>query len=146
MGRVAIGVEYDGTAYHGWQRQPHSCSVQQALQQALSRIADAPVELTCAGRTDAGVHARAQVAHFDTEAQRSERAWQFGVNSVLPSSINVRWVHPVTEQFHARFSACAAPTAIWCSTGPRDRRWPQAAPWSSIRRFRPTSCRRRRIP
>ncbi len=105
MGRVAIGVEYDGTAYHGWQRQPHSTSVQETLQAALGRIADAPVDLTCAGRTDAGVHARAQVAHFDTAAQRSVRAWLFGANSVLPPSVNLRWVQPVPEQFHARYAA-----------------------------------------
>jgi tRNA pseudouridine38-40 synthase len=105
MGRVAIGVEYEGSAYHGWQRQPHSRSIQEALQEALGRIANAPVELICAGRTDAGVHARGQVAHFDTEVERSARAWQFGVNSLLPPAINVRWVHPVTEQFHARYSA-----------------------------------------
>jgi tRNA pseudouridine38-40 synthase len=105
MGRVAIGVEYDGAAYHGWQRQPHSPSVQEALQGALGQIANEPIELTCAGRTDAGVHARAQVAHFDTGAQRSARAWLFGANSVLPPSINLRWVAPVTEQFHARYAA-----------------------------------------
>ncbi len=105
MGRVAIGVEYDGSAYHGWQRQPHSHSIQETLQDALGRIANAPVELTCAGRTDAGVHARGQVAHFDTEAPRSARAWQFGVNSLLPASINVRWVYPVSELFHARYAA-----------------------------------------
>lgn len=105
MGRVAIGVEYDGAAYHGWQRQPHSASVQEALQAALSRIANVPVELTCAGRTDAGVHARVQVAHFDTEAVRTPRAWLFGANSVLPPAINLRWVQPVPEQFHARYSA-----------------------------------------
>jgi tRNA pseudouridine38-40 synthase len=75
------------------------------LQAALGRIANEPVELTCAGRTDAGVHARAQVAHFDTAAQRTARAWLFGANSVLPPSINLRWVQPVTEQFHARYAA-----------------------------------------
>jgi tRNA pseudouridine38-40 synthase len=105
MGRVAIGVEYEGTGYHGWQRQPHSRSVQQTLQTALSRIADAPVELTCAGRTDSGVHARGQVAHFDSDAQRSPRAWLLGVNSLLPASVNVRWVHLVAPHFHARYAA-----------------------------------------
>jgi tRNA pseudouridine38-40 synthase len=105
MGRVAIGVEYDGSAYHGWQRQPHCNSVQETLQAALGRIANEPVELTCAGRTDAGVHARAQVAHFDSSAQRSARGWLFGVNSLLPPSINLRWVQPVTDQFHARYAA-----------------------------------------
>ncbi len=105
MGRLAIGVEYDGAAYHGWQRQPHSTSVQQTVQEALGRIADAPVELVCAGRTDTGVHARAQVVHFDTEAERSPRSWLFGANSLLPPSINLRWVQPVPDYFHARFDA-----------------------------------------
>jgi tRNA pseudouridine38-40 synthase len=105
MGRVAIGVEYDGSPYHGWQRQPHCASIQEVLEAALSRIADAPIELTCAGRTDAGVHARAQVAHFDTKAERSARAWLFGANSVLPPSVNLCWVQPVPDHFHARFGA-----------------------------------------
>ena len=105
MGRIAIGVEYDGAAFHGWQQQPHSSSVQETLQVALSRVADAPVEVTAAGRTDAGVHARAQVAHFDTAAARSPRAWLLGVNSALPATINLRWVVPVSDDFHARFRA-----------------------------------------
>jgi tRNA pseudouridine38-40 synthase len=105
MGRVAIGIEYDGAAYHGWQRQPHSASVQETVQKALGQVAGVPVELTCAGRTDAGVHARGQVAHFDSDVERSPRAWLFGVNSLLPASVNLRWVQPVTEQFHARYGA-----------------------------------------
>ena len=105
MGRIAIGVEYDGAGFHGWQQQPHSPSVQETLQQALSRVADAPVELTAAGRTDTGVHARAQVAHFDTDAVRSPRSWLLGANSLLPASISLRWVMPVADQFHARFGA-----------------------------------------
>ena len=123
MGRVAIGVEYDGAAYHGWQRQPHSTSVQETLQAALSQVADAPVELTCAGRTDAGVHARAQVAHFDTEADRSPRAWLLGVNSLLPASVNLRWVQPVTDQFHARYGALRRGYRYLVSIGTRARRW-----------------------
>ena len=105
MGRIAVGIEYDGAAFHVWQRQPHAGSVQETVEGALSRVADCPVELICAGRTDAGVHARAQVAHFDTQAQRSERAWLLGANSELPATVNLRWVVPVAEQFHARFSA-----------------------------------------
>jgi tRNA pseudouridine38-40 synthase len=105
MGRIAIGVEYDGTPFHGWQQQPHSASIQETLQDALSRVADAPVELTAAGRTDTGVHARAQVAHFDTDAVRNPRSWLFGTNSLLPASISLRWVVPVTDDFHARFGA-----------------------------------------
>jgi tRNA pseudouridine38-40 synthase len=105
MGRIAIGVEYDGAGFHGWQLQPHSPSVQEALQRALGRVANAPVELTAAGRTDAGVHARAQVAHFDTGAQRSARSWLLGTNSLLPAGVNLRWVAPVADHFHARFGA-----------------------------------------
>ena len=105
MGRIAIGVEYDGAGFHGWQQQPHSTSVQETLQAALSRVADAPVELTCAGRTDTGVHARAQVAHFDSVAVRSPRAWLLGVNSALPATISLRWAVPVAGSFHARFGA-----------------------------------------
>ena len=126
MGRVAIGVEYDGAAYHGWQRQPHSTSVQEALQAALGRIADEPVELTCAGRTDAGVHARAQVAHFDTEAQRSARAWLFGRQQRAcrrPSTC--AGCSRSRSNFMRATRRCAAPTATWCSIGPRARLWPQ---------------------
>ena len=105
MSRVAVGIEYDGAAFHGWQRQPHANSVQETVEAALSRVADSPVELTCAGRTDAGVHARAQVAHFDTGADRLPRAWLLGANSALPPEVNLRWVFPVPDQFHARFGA-----------------------------------------
>jgi len=105
--RIAIGIEYDGSAYNGWQRQRHGRGVQEALEQALARVADEPVEATCAGRTDAGVHATGQVAHFDTAAQRSERSWLLGVNSNLPDDICLTWVRPVGDDFHARFSATA---------------------------------------
>lgn len=105
MRRLAVGIEYDGSAYSGWQLQRHAPSVQAVLEQALGRVADAPVSLTCAGRTDAGVHARAQVAHFDTEAERSLRAWLLGGNSYLPADISLRWASLVSEDFHARYSA-----------------------------------------
>jgi len=105
MGRIAIGIEYDGAAFHGWQRQPHSSSVQQVLEEALGSIAASEVTLTCAGRTDAGVHARAQVAHFDTMAERNPRAWLLGTNAALPPAVNMRWVQPVADGFHARFGA-----------------------------------------
>jgi len=105
--RVAIGIEYDGSAYSGWQKQSHADSVQERVEQALSRVADHPVELVCAGRTDAGVHAFNQVAHFDTEAIRTERSWVLGANSHLPADINLNWARPMPEDFHARFSAVA---------------------------------------
>jgi tRNA pseudouridine38-40 synthase len=105
--RLAVGIEYDGGAYCGWQQQDDAPSVQAALEQALSRVADEPISLICAGRTDAGVHARAQVAHFDTQAVRGARAWLLGANSHLPRDLSLRWTQAVPEDFHARFSALA---------------------------------------
>ncbi len=109
--RIALGIEYDGSRYHGWQAQVNAHkklpTVQGLLQTALSRIADHPVELYCAGRTDAGVHATGQVVHFDTEAKRHPDAWIWGANSHLPPEIAVRWSKSVDYGFHARFSALA---------------------------------------
>ncbi|MDJ0939234.1 MAG: tRNA pseudouridine(38-40) synthase TruA [Woeseiaceae bacterium] len=105
--RIAIGIEYDGTAYNGWQRQKSGIGVQQCVEDALSEVANETVEVVCAGRTDTGVHASGQVAHFDTIAERSERGWLLGANSNLPDDISVSWVQPVAEDFHARFSATA---------------------------------------
>ncbi|MCP4983189.1 MAG: tRNA pseudouridine(38-40) synthase TruA [Gammaproteobacteria bacterium] len=105
MVKYAVGVEYSGTAYCGWQRQPHCSSVQQNLESALGFVADHPLELVCAGRTDSGVHAIEQVAHFEAHVQRSERAWVLGANCRLPRDIRVKWVVPVEDEFHARFSA-----------------------------------------
>ncbi len=105
MARIAVGIEYDGSAYCGWQAQPALASVQAVAEEALSRIAAAPVALVCAGRTDAGVHALGQVAHFDTEATRPMRSWVLGANSELPADVSVCWALPVPEHFHARFSA-----------------------------------------
>ena len=105
--RYALGIEYRGSAYCGWQRQPHCDSVQSHVEQALGFVADHPLELVCAGRTDTGVHALAQVAHFDSPAPRSERAWQMGANCRLPRDIRIKWVVPVGEEFHARFAARA---------------------------------------
>ncbi len=105
--RIALGIEYDGSRYFGWQRQREVNSVQQELELALSKIAAHPVEIQCAGRTDAGVHATGQVIHFDTHAERKEAAWTLGLNSNLPPDIAVRWVKRVDEEFHARFTATA---------------------------------------
>jgi tRNA pseudouridine38-40 synthase len=88
MRRVALCVCYDGSRYHGWQHQEEVATVQQTVEHAVSRVADQPITLVCAGRTDAGVHATAQVAHFDTEADRTERSWMFGANSNLPADIS----------------------------------------------------------
>ena len=103
--RVALGVEYDGRAFAGWQSQPHGNTVQDKLNHALSQIACAPVNTVAAGRTDAGVHALMQVVHFDVEVERPENAWVRGVNSHLPAEIAVVWAKQVDEEFHARFSA-----------------------------------------
>jgi len=107
MPRFAVGLEYDGRAYSGWQFQPGLQTVQDTVQRALSRVADVPVECVCAGRTDAGVHASAQVVHFDTDAIRSERGWRLGTNSYLPADVSVAWLREVPGHFHARYSATA---------------------------------------
>ena len=103
--RIALGLEYDGSDFCGWQSQAGGGSVQDALEAALSAIADTPTRVVCAGRTDAGVHALMQVVHFDTEALRPDTAWVRGVNAHLPPSVAVRWAQPVPGEFHARFSA-----------------------------------------
>ena len=103
--RIALGVEYDGRPFCGWQSQAEGQTVQDTLQNALGQIAQQPVSITAAGRTDAGVHALEQVVHFDTVAERPLSAWVRGVNALLPDSIAVRWAHPVPDEFHARFSA-----------------------------------------
>ncbi|HAS3610041.1 TPA: tRNA pseudouridine(38-40) synthase TruA [Vibrio cholerae] len=105
--RIALGIEYDGTHYYGWQRQREVKSVQEALEKALSKIANHPVEVQCAGRTDAGVHGTGQVVHFDTSAERQMVAWTMGANANLPKDIAVRWAMAVPDKFHARFSATA---------------------------------------
>lgn len=103
--RIALGIEYDGSRYCGWQTQPSGGAVQDCLDRTLSRIAAHPVVSQCAGRTDAGVHAIGQVVHFDTEAQRPLSAWVRGVNTLLPRSCGVLWAREVAPGFHARFSA-----------------------------------------
>lgn len=105
MVRIALGVEYDGAAYCGWQSQASGCAIQDALQTALTEIAAAPIALHAAGRTDSGVHALGQVVHFDTTVLRPQSAWIRGVNALLPRSIRVQWAQPVEAAFHARFSA-----------------------------------------
>jgi tRNA pseudouridine38-40 synthase len=105
--RIALGVEYDGSQFFGWQSQPDGHTVQDAMQTALSAIADEHIAIVAAGRTDTGVHALEQVVHFDTGVERPLSAWVRGVNGMLPKSIAVLWAHPVAEAFHARFSAQA---------------------------------------
>jgi tRNA pseudouridine38-40 synthase len=104
--RIAVALEYDGAPFAGWQTQQTGVSsVQQTAEAAFSRIAAEPVSLICAGRTDAGVHALGQIAHFDTRAIRTERSWVLGANSNLPDSISIRWARAVPGHFHARYSA-----------------------------------------
>jgi tRNA pseudouridine38-40 synthase len=105
--RVALGIEYDGRAFRGWQRQGRERSVQTVLEGALSAVAAEPIRVAVAGRTDAGVHALGQVAHFDTRAERRLDAWVLGTNRHLPSDVSVLWARWVDEGFHARYSAIA---------------------------------------
>lgn len=105
--RYALGLEYDGAPFCGFQSQPSHCSIQDALEASLSSIAGAPIRVHAAGRTDAGVHATSQIVHFDTDAVRPPTAWVRGVNSGLPAAIAVLWCEAVSSGFHARFSAIA---------------------------------------
>jgi len=105
MTRIAFGIEYDGTDFLGWQSQTQQPTLQDTVSAALSFVAGEKLTLVCAGRTDTGVHARCQVVHCDTEAQRTARAWVLGGNSRLPPAVCIRWAHVVDDAFHARFSA-----------------------------------------
>ncbi len=105
MARLALGLQYDGRAFSGWQSQPNGATVQDTLERALTRFAGRPIAVTVAGRTDAGVHALGQVVHTDTQLERELFSWQRGTNAFLPPSIAIQWVRPVSSDFHARFSA-----------------------------------------
>ncbi|MEK9777285.1 MAG: tRNA pseudouridine(38-40) synthase TruA [Quisquiliibacterium sp.] len=105
MMRLALTLAYEGSAFNGWQTQPGGAAAQDVLESALARIAGQPVATVCAGRTDAGVHALAQLVHFDTDAQRPNSAWVRGVNSLLPPGIAVQHCHPVDDAFSARYCA-----------------------------------------
>lgn len=103
--RIALRVEYNGAKFYGWQAQHKLSTLQSSLEQALSKVANEPIRVSCAGRTDAGVHATHQVVHFDTQAPRKSHAWILGTNSYLPASMSVHWAKVVEDSFHARFSA-----------------------------------------
>ena len=103
--RIALGIEYDGKPYVGWQRQDNGLSVQQCVEEALSVVAAEPIRVVCAGRTDTGVHGACQVVHFDTTTERDPEAWVRGTNANLPKSISVLWQRSVNDEFHARFTA-----------------------------------------
>jgi len=130
MHRIALGLEYDGATFSGWQAQssPQLETVQGRLEAALSRIAAHPIKTICAGRTDAGVHAINQVVHFDSRVNRGEKAWSTGVNSLLPPSIRVIWARDVDSEFHARFSATARnyKYLVYCQKTERPMLWKRA--------------------
>ena len=105
--RYALGIEYDGSEFLGWQRHHMGATVQAAVENALSLVADRPVEVVCSGRTDTGVHAQCQVVHFDSDAERDSRAWVLGTNTRLPDSVRLLWCRPMPDDFHARYSARA---------------------------------------
>lgn len=108
MARIALCVEYDGSRYHGWQVQRSGIdTVQLHVEAALSKVANHPVTVICAGRTDKGVHSTGQIIHFDSDAQRSMKGWVMGGNTHLPDDITLRWATPVSDEFHARFKAMA---------------------------------------
>lgn len=103
--RIALGVEYDGSQYHGWQSQTGLHTIQQAVETAISKVADDSISVVCAGRTDTGVHATNQVIHFDSDKERTIRAWIYGTNSFLPKDICIKWGKEMPDDFHARYSA-----------------------------------------
>ena len=105
MKKYVACIEYEGTKYHGWQRLSHASSVQEEVEKALSFVANHEVAISCAGRTDSGVHGIGQIIHFESDAKRNEKAWRMGCNTNLPDDIVLRWIQPVDDDFHARFSA-----------------------------------------
>ena len=105
MARIALGIEYDGSGFCGWQTQPSACAVQDAVEHALAGIAGHPVATICAGRTDSGVHATGQILHFDSNVERPASAWVRGANTLLPDGVAVQWAKTVPDEFHARYGA-----------------------------------------
>ena len=105
--RIVLGIEYDGSAFSGWQFQAERRSIQAVLERALAKVANEPVTVICAGRTDAGVHALEQVVHFDTIAEREPYSWIMGGNTHLPDDVRILWARPAVGDFHARYSAIA---------------------------------------
>jgi len=118
MPRLALGLQYDGAAFCGWQTQPNGGSVQDALERALREFAGVSLATTCAGRTDAGVHATYQVVHVDAPVERPQQAWIRGVNCYLPDSVAVRWAREVPDDFHARYSALERHYDYWIINEP----------------------------
>lgn len=129
--RIALGIEYDGSGFHGWQLQGHEGrTVQAAVEAALGQVAAHPVRVVCAGRTDSGVHALGQVVHFDTTAERAPRNWVLGANVHLPASVAVGWAKEVPDDFHARFSAVSRSYRYLILNRPtRSSLWAGRATW-----------------
>lgn len=128
--RIALGVEYNGTHYHGWQSQESVSSIQSELERALSQVADSSITVTAAGRTDRGVHAKHQIVHFDSPVTRDMSAWVRGTNTHLPNDIVVLWAQAVDENFHARYSAIARRYEYYIYNHPvRSALWHQRATW-----------------
>ena len=128
--RIAFGVEYDGRAYVGWQKQKSGTGVQTVVEKALSQVANESVTTTCAGRTDTGVHAAAQVVHIDTDASRAAHNWVLGANSNLPADVSISWAKEVDKEFHARFSATSRSYRYLILNRPiRSGLWHQSAWW-----------------
>ena len=107
MTRIVLGIEYDGSLFSGWQYQNQRRTVQDELEQALSKVANQKIRVQCAGRTDSGVHAIEQVVHFDTDANRQLDSWMMGGNVNLPEDVRIIWAKPAIDDFHARYSAIA---------------------------------------
>lgn len=105
--RIALGIEYDGSQYHGWQAQTGLHTIQNVIEMALSRVADTEISVVCAGRTDTGVHASNQIIHFDCDKERAVRSWIHGANSYLPKDVCIKWGKEMSDDFHARYSATA---------------------------------------
>ena len=132
--RVALALSYDGSHYRGWQsqRKPQVDTVQELLEKALSQVANGPITVQCAGRTDAGVHASHQIVHFDTPSERSEKAWVMGCNTLLPRDIAIHWAQPVGQAFNARFSATARRYRyVILNTPARSALLPSGVTWQS---------------
>lgn len=131
MTRIALGIQYDGRGWHGWQSQPHRRTVQDALEAALAQFANQPIRVACAGRTDTGVHALGQVVHFETAATRTLQGWVRGVNALLPGSIAVTWSAIAGDTFDARFDAIARTYHYLLLTQPyRSPHWAGRAGWT----------------
>ena len=116
--RIALGLEYDGARFAGWQTQKDGSGIQDAVEAALQSFIGQPVTVVCAGRTDAGVHATGQVAHVDSPVQRDVQAWVRGANRFLPHTVSVRWAREVPDDFHARFSALSRTYEYWILNDP----------------------------